>query len=122
MAKTAPKVLNTSGKKFWREVTDKYTLRVDELRTLESACRALDMVDLVTKDWTDAGQPLTSTGSMGQLVEHPMLGSIDRAQKAFELYMKRLALPDEAAGAGEKPNQQRQAAQTRWAAAHGRSA
>lgn len=122
MAKTAPKVLNALGKKFWREVTDKYTLRVDELRTLESACRALDMVDLVTQKWVSAGRPLTSTGSMGQLVEHPMLGSIDRAQKAFELYMKRLALPDEAADAGEKPNQQRQAAQTRWAAAHGRSA
>lgn len=122
MATTPPRILKTAGRKFWREVTDKYDLRTDELRTLESACRSLDMVDLVTKQWTENGSPLTSTGSMGQLVEHPNIASIDKAQKAFELYVKRLALPDAKAGAGEKPNQQRDAAQSRWAAAHGRSA
>lgn len=122
MVTTAPRILKTSGRKFWRDVTSKYELRADELRTLESACRALDMVDLVTKEWTDIGSPLTSTGSMGQLVEHPNIASIDKAQKAFELYVKRLDLPDGAESAGEKPNQQREAAQSRWQAAHGRSA
>jgi hypothetical protein len=119
---TPPRILKTAGRKFWRDVTAKWDLRADELRTLESACRSLDMVDLVTKEWTDNGSPLTSHGSMGQLVEHPNIASIDKAQKAFELYVKRLALPDEGTGAAEAPNQQRDAAQTRWAAAHGRSA
>lgn len=122
----APKVLDATGKKFWREVTSKYDLRSDELRTLESACRQLDMVADVTGEWDSLGRPYTTTGSMGQLVEHPLLGTIDRAQKAFELYVKRLALPDEPAGAGAaggaKANQQREAAQSRWAAAHGKSA
>lgn len=117
---TTPKVLQAAGRKFWRDITGTYELRDDELRTLESACRALDMVSLVTEKWVAAGRPLTSTGSMGQLVEHPNLASMDRAQKSFELYVKRLALPDPETGA--KPNQQRDAANSRWAQAHGRSA
>lgn len=117
---TPPRVLKTAGRKFWRDINSQYDLRADELRTLESACRALDMVDTLTKRWIDAGMPTMSTGSMGQQVEHPLLGSMDKFQKSFELYMKRLALPD--AVGGEKPNQQREAANTRWASAHGRSA
>lgn len=122
MAIQSPKVLEATGKKFWREVTGKYQLRSDELRTLESACRALDLVAIVTAEWETLGRPFTSTGSMGQLVEHPLIGTMDKAQKAFELYVKRLNLPDEGTAAADKPNQQRDAANTRWAAAHGRSA
>jgi hypothetical protein len=123
---TPPKVLEAAGRKFWRDVTAKYTLRADELRTLESACRQLDLLALVTEEWDNSGRPLTSTGSMGQLVEHPNLATMDRAQKSFEMFMKRLALPDQDEGAGEGPigvpNQHRRAAQTKWAAAHGKIA
>lgn len=122
MATTPPRVLEATGRKFWRDVTSVYQLRTDELRTLESACRALDLIAQVTTEWETLGRPFTSTGSMGQLVEHPLLGTMDKAQKAYELYVKRLALPDADANAGSKPNQQRGAAQTRWADAHGRSA
>lgn len=122
MAVQAPRVLEAAGKRFWREVTSKYELRADELRTLESACRSLDMVAAVTDEWDRLGRPYMTTGSMGQDVEHPMIGTMDKAQKAFELYVKRLALPDEPEGAGVKPNQARAAANTKWAAAHGKSA
>lgn len=126
MATTAPKVLEVTGRKFWRDVTGKYTLRADELRLLENACRQLDILALVTKKWDDAGRPLTSTGSMGQLVEHPNLATMDRAQKSYLMFVKQLALPDEADEGDEKPaggpNQHRSAAQSKWAAAHGKSA
>lgn len=122
MATTPPRVLEAAGRKFWREVTGTYQLRTDELRTLESACRALDLIAQVTAEWEQLGRPFTSTGSMGQLVEHPLLGTMDKAQKAYELYVKRLALPDVVDDAANKPNQQREAAQTRWGAAHGRIA
>lgn len=120
MAVSAPRTLKTAGKKLWRDVTGKYQLRVDELRTLESACRAQDLVVEIERDWNDIGRPKMSTGSMGQQVEHPMFAMLIKAQNAFEAYAKRLNLPD--ADDVSKPNQQREAAQTRWAAAHGRSA
>lgn len=122
MAVQAPKVLEAAGRRFWRDVTGTYELRADELRTLESACRSLDMVAAVTAEWDNLGRPYMTTGSMGQDVEHPMIGTMDKAQKAFELYVKRLALPDDAAPAGPKPNQARAAANTKWAASHGKSA
>jgi hypothetical protein len=118
-----PKVLGPAGRKFWREVTRKYELRVDELRTLESACVALDLVAELDKEWTEDGRPKTSTGSMGQKVPHPLFTMILAARTKYEDFVKRLALPDDEAGEGEagKPNQHRSAAQTKWAAAHGRS-
>lgn len=115
-----PRALKTGGRKYWREIVGKYELRADEFHTLESACRAIDMIDLLTKRWIDQGCPTESTGSMGQAVEHPLLGSMDKFSKSFEVFKKSLNLPDEPGA--ERPNQHRDAANSRWAAAHGRSA
>lgn len=115
-----PATLDTAGKALWNEVVKKYSLRADELRTLEDACAASDMLDHFTKEWLNRGRPLISTGSMGQEVEHPLIGSIDKQRKARQQFIKQLGLPDEA-GSGAKPNQQRSAAQSRWAQ-HGATA
>ena len=116
----APVTLGDEGCRLWASVTGTYDLRADELRTLEDACAASDMLAEFTRAWSDLGRPYMSKGSMGQEVEHPLIGSIDKQRKARQSFLRQLKLPDAAGEA--RPNQQRQAAQTRWAAAHGASA
>lgn len=119
----APTHLGVGGKALWSDVTSKYTLRQDELRCLEDACGATDMLDALMKAWVELGRPFMSTGSMGQEVEHPLIGSIDKQRKTRQTFLAKLKLPDDASGdAGAEPNQQRGAAQSRWGAAHGKGA
>lgn len=114
-----PAMLAEAGSALWNEILAKYELRADELRTLEDACAASDMLADFTKAWQEMGRPLVSKGSMGQEVEHPLIGSIDKQRKARQQFIKQLNLPDDPAG--ERPNQQRSAAQSRWAQ-HGKGA
>lgn len=116
-----PEHLATAGKKLWSDVTGKYDLRADELRTLEDACAASDMVADFTKAWIDLGRPYITKGSMGQEVEHPLIGSIDKQRKARQTFLRQLKLPDDANAGGEE-NQHRSAANSRWSAAHGKGA
>lgn len=115
-----PTTLSAAGKSLWNDVVGKYELRPDERRTLEDACSASDMLAELTQAWSDLGRPYISTGSMGQEVEHPLIGSIDKQRKARQTFIRQLKLPDDPAAG--RPNQQRAAAQSRWAAAHGKGA
>jgi hypothetical protein len=117
---TPPDSLATAGKALWDEIVAKYDLRPDELRTLEDACAASDMLGEFEKAWRDLGRPYMSKGSMGQEVEHPLIGSIDKQRKTRQAFIRQLKLPDDPTGT--KPNQQRDAANSRWAQAHGASA
>lgn len=117
----APAHLAAAGRKLWTDVVGTYDLRADELRTLEDACAASDMLADFTAAWSDLGRPYITKGSMGQEVEHPLIGSIDKQRKARQAFLRQLKLPDDPAVGGEQ-NQHRQAAQSRWAAEHGKSA
>jgi hypothetical protein len=117
----APAGLAAAGRKLWAEVTAKYSLRPDELRTLEDACAATDMLADFTRAWREMGRPYITKGSMGQDVEHPLIGSIDKQRKARQQFIRQLKLPDDPSSSA-RPNQQRDAAQSRWAQAHGQSA
>ena len=114
-----PGALSDAGTALWVAVVDKYDLRVDELAVLEGACRAADMVAGLRSVWNDEGRPMYTTGSMGQLVEHPAPKGIRTWQAAMDAALARLKLPDEQGGGA---NQQRDAAQSRWAQAHGKGA
>lgn len=116
-----PMTLGTEGVKVWTAITDTYTLRADELATLEDACELTDMIAALSKAWSDEGKPLTTKGSMGQLVTHPLISEIRTHRMARNALWRQLKLPDADAGA-TRPNQQRSAAQSRWAAAHGSGA
>ena len=113
----APASLSDAGKALWADVVAKYDLRPDELRTLEDACAASDMLAELMSAWNDLGRPYITRGSMGQEVEHPLIGSIDKQRKARQAFIKQLKLPDDGGG---KSNQQRDAAQSRWAASRGK--
>lgn len=108
-----PASLSTAGKALWDQVVKKYDLRVDELAVLESACKTADMIATLDKEWDALGKPFLTRGSMGQDVIHPLIGERRAQQSQLAKLLAQLKLPDESAGAA--PNQQRGAAQSRWA-------
>lgn len=121
MATETPSGLADGGTRLWKDITGVYELRPDELATLEDVCRLTDMIDALEVAWTEDGRPLTTRGSMGQLVTHPLISEIRTHRMARNALWRQLKLPDAGADAGGA-NQHRAAAQSRWSAAHGKSA
>lgn len=116
----APSTLSPVGKKLWASVADKYSLRPDELATLEDACLMTQMIAELDSAWAEDGRPMTTAGSMGQKVIHPLIGEIRAQRMARNALWRQLKLPDEVAG--EPTNQQRDAANQKWATGKGRGA
>ena len=114
----APRGLKASGKKLWDATTDKYELREDELVVLKDACGEADLIDRMVKELASAD--LTVKGAMGQLVAHPLVQELRQHRATLATLLGKLKLPDD--GATGASNQQREAAQSRWAAAHGSAA
>lgn len=112
-----PKDLGDAGSALWDSITESYELRPDEVAMLELACRARDRVVVMERE--RAGEVM-AVGSTGQLVAHPLIAEIRQTEAQVSSLLARLKLPDPVTG--ERPNQQREAAQTRWAAAHGAGA
>ena len=114
-------LLPSTGAALWRDVVALYDLRVDELVVLERACRATDRIAAME---TERGERVTTAGSMGQLVLHPLVKEIRETEAQIARLLASLKLPDDGSGTGEQPRstQARAAAQSRWAAAHGASA
>ena len=115
-----PASLSTAGRALWGDVVAKYDLRVDELAVLESACKTADMIATLDKEWDALGKPFLTRGSMGQDVIHPLIGERRAQQSQLAKLLGQLKLPDDSSGAAA-PNQQRDAAQSRWAQ-HGKGA
>lgn len=111
-----PDGLGVSGSRLWAEIAGpgKYVLRPDELRTLEAACRATDRIAAME---LERDGKVTALGSMGQVVVHPLVAEIRATEAQVASLLAKLKLPDE--DAGEQVSQQRAAAQSRWAQAHG---
>jgi hypothetical protein len=114
----APANLDRQGAKLWRDIASKYELRADELRILEDACRIADVITALEVAAED--QPLMVPGSHGGKIINPLVAEQKTHRSALQRLLLSLKLPDEGAEAGR--NQQRDAAQTRWAAEHGKSA
>ena len=123
-----PTGLRRAGKALWEAVHDKgYVLRPDELRILEDCCREIDLIDqMETKLRRElrAGG-FTVKGSMGQPVVNPLISELRQHRTAVASMLARLKLPDLNTGAdgGAAPadgrgEQQRNAAQARWAIPH----
>lgn len=113
-----PRSLKAAGRKLWKETTANYVLRQDELETLRAACAELDLIVRMEGELETA--ELTVQGSMGQIVAHPLVQELRQHRATMSTLIKALKLPDGESSAST--NQQRAAAQTRWAASHGRSA
>lgn len=126
---SAPTGLGPAGSALWRKVTGKYELRADELEILKAACRATERVRIME---AERGNRVTAKGSMGQTVVHPLIPEIRATEAQVATLLAKLKLPDDPAApavgdvAGSEPGtrstQARAAAQSRWAAAHGKGA
>lgn len=114
-----PESLGAAGKALWRDVVAKYDLRADELRVLADTCHAADRVAAMRSE-LDV-RSIVTTGSMGQDVVHPLVAELRAHEAQVATMLAKLKLPDDPSGAGES-NQQRSAAQSRWAQEHGKGA
>lgn len=118
MAAQAPKGLEAKGKRLWRETVSKYELRADELDTLEDICREADLIVRLEEQLD--GADLIVRGSQGQDVANPIISEVRQHRATKKSLWASLKLPDE--GGQAAGNQQREAAQSRWAAAYGKGA
>lgn len=111
-----PEALGPSGTRLWRDVSDAFELRVDELRVLEDACREVDLIERMEDALRDA--PLTATGSTGQVVASPFLQELRQHRALVARLLASLKLPDEDGrqerDAGERSAHARKAALARW--------
>ncbi len=80
--------------------------------TLEDACRITDAIAAIERAWSDDGRPMTTRGSMGQLVMHPFVGELRVQRMARNALWRQLRLPDDAGVV--VPNQARDAAKASW--------
>lgn len=112
----APKSLGPAGKALWSETMEAYELRADEREILQAACAEADLI--VKMEATLADEPLLTTGSTGQVVAHPLLAELRQHRSTMSALLRGLKLPD-VSGEGES-NQQRDAANSRWANAYGK--
>lgn len=117
MAAHAPSGLAAKGKRLWKETVDKYDLRADELDTLEDICREADLIVRLEADLD--GADLLVQGSQGQQVVNPIVSEIRQHRATKKALWASLKLPDESGEAGAA-NQQRSAAQSRWASSRGK--
>jgi hypothetical protein len=108
----SPDTLAVPGAALWSRVVEGYDLRADELATLEDVCSITDMVAALGGAWSELGRPLTTKGSMGQEVIHPLIGEIRTQRMARNALWRQLKLPD--LDAGPEANQNREAANASW--------
>lgn len=105
------------GRRFWREVTDAYTLSTDEIPVLTEICRTLDTLDALQAVALEDGP--TSLGSTGQVVVHPALVELRQQRSELRRLLAQLELPDpEQAGKpamrSARSNRAARAAAVRW--------
>ena len=108
-----PQHLGAKAKRVWSEITGPYDLRADELRVLEDACREIDLVERLEKEFAD--EPTMVKGSMGQLVASPILQELRQHRALVAQLLGKLKLPDEDGRQQESvSNAARKAALARW--------
>lgn len=117
MAVSAPRGLKAAGRKLWKATAESFELREDELVTLKAACAEADLIERMEKALETAD--LTVTGSMGQLVAHPLVQELRQHRSTMAGLLRGMKLPDES-DSQSSVNQQRAAGQTRWATAYGK--
>lgn len=112
-AKPVPEYLGTKATVLWRDITKKFTLRSDELRILEDACREIDLVERLEDELRDS--PLQVRGSQGQMVSSPLVSELRQHRVVVKALLGSLKLPDESGEqSGDASSPARRAASARW--------
>ena len=108
---TTPEMLGRAGAQLWVDVTSTYTLRVDEKRVLEDACREADLVD--TLETASRTADLVVKGSQGQPVINPLISELRQHRSTLASLFRQLKLPDGDSGEARSAAA-RSAANARW--------
>ena len=113
-----PPVLGTEALRLWGEVNAVYQLRPDERRLLEDACREIDLIEQMQSALPKDKRELTTRGSMGQAVSHPLIGELRQHRMTLAGLLKQIKLtdvePSKNRDATETETAAREAAHTRW--------
>jgi hypothetical protein len=109
----APAGLRPRGKALWREVHRDYMLDAVECELLTELCRVVDRCDQIQTELE--GQPLMTSGSVGQPRVTPLLTALQNQQKLADRLASSLgvSMPNQA-GATRGSGPKRKAAQVRW--------
>jgi phage terminase small subunit len=104
-----PTGLGARGKALWRQIHQSYELDAVESELLHELCRVLDRCDAIQAELK--GQPLMTSGSVGQPRVNPLLGALREEEKMVDRLSSSLgvSMPG-SSGHGH----QRKAAATRW--------
>ncbi len=102
MNETPPRKIGRRSKRFWKDVTSKYQLRIDELVVLEDICHEMDIVDKLERKLEQDTNPndgegidaLVTIGSMKQPAAHPSLAEIRQHRALISKLIAQLKLPD----------------------------
>jgi hypothetical protein len=112
-----PGSLGARGQALWSAVTEKYTLRPDELAILADAAHEADVIELLRAEFGRSS--LITTGSRGQEVAAPHVSEIRQHRACLATLLKALKLPDEDAtrqqrSAMSRSELARKAVMARW--------
>ena len=105
-----PNGLRTAGAKLWKEMNDEFDFSYEpgKVAILERACKVADQIDKLEQ--ATAEEPMTTRGSMGQLVIHPFIQEIRQQSNVFNSLIKALDLPDSDEDAAIKADRRRERA------------
>lgn len=109
-----PTGLGAKSKRMWKGYIDEYALNPGEQRVLEDACREIDLIERMEVEIKKLGAKLTTKGSMGQVVEHPLVKEIRQHRATLSQLLARIKLPDEDEGAADGSGPARALANQRW--------
>jgi hypothetical protein len=104
----------TPGSRLKAAVLEKYELDPGELLILDHAAELADLCARIDAEVAHA--PLTTAGSKGQLVPHPLLLQQRKHHERLQRQLEALRLPakDEVIGAATTSKSAQRAAQARW--------
>lgn len=93
-----PENLGSRGAALWSSVTNRYSLRPDELAILADACHEADIIERLREEFST--RDLITTGSMGQDVAAPHVTEIRQHRTTLAGLLTKLRLPDDEAKDG----------------------
>jgi hypothetical protein len=106
-----PSGLGEAGAALWREITQGFDLRADELRVLEDAAREADIITALED--ARVGAKLIVKGSMGQDTINPLISELRQHRSTLAALLRQLKLAEDTAES--RSTSARAAANARWA-------
>lgn len=107
----SPAGLQARGKALWREIHRSYVLDAVEVELLHQLCAVLDRCNQIQAELE--GQPLMTSGSVGQPRPNPLLACLREEEKMLDRLASSLgvSMPGHS---GKGAGHQKKAAQVRW--------